>query len=47
MATGRRSRDEPPTGASRVIYAEDMLGSAEIETNECNPNPRAQIRSEI
>ena len=25
MATGRRSRDEPPTGASRVIYAEDML----------------------
>jgi hypothetical protein len=34
VGTGRRSRDEPPTGASKIIYQEDLKQLLRIEREE-------------
>lgn len=34
VATGRRSRDEPPTGASKIIYQEDLRELIQMEREE-------------
>jgi len=34
VATGRRVRDEPPTGASKVLYADDLAELRKIEAAE-------------
>ena len=42
VATGRRVRDEPPTGASKVIYQDDLKELRRIEAEEArqlNTNP--------
>jgi len=34
VATGRRVRDEPPTGASKVLYKDDLQELRRIEAEE-------------
>jgi hypothetical protein len=34
VATGRRVRDEPPTGASQIVYQDDLKEMRKIEAEE-------------
>ena len=43
VATGRRCRDEPPTGASKIIYQDDLKELRRIERDEQMSKRRSQL----